>query len=174
MAVDHVRHHSKARLFPVGRLDIESSGLLLLTNDGELSNRITHPKHGIPKKYEVTVTGTIDDAALAKLRKGIYLVDERGPRPTGKRTAGIDVEVIKRDRDRTRLMLNLHEGRNRQVRRMLAALGYPVRKLRRVTLGPLSLKGLRAGEWRDLLPKEIAMLKKAVGLERPAPKSRRR
>lgn len=170
LAVDQVKHHSKARLFPVGRLDIDSSGLLLLTNDGELSNRITHPRHGVKKTYEVTVTGQIDDAALEKLRKGIFLVDERGPRPKGKRTAGIDVDVVKRDRDRTRLLLHLHEGRNRQVRRMLAALGFPVRKLRRVSLGPLALKGLRAGQWRDLLPEEVKMLRRAVGLDAPAPR----
>lgn len=161
-AVDLVRHPSRTRLFPVGRLDLDSSGLLLLTNDGELSNRMTHPRYHLPKIYEVTVRGAIAEKAMQRLERGLYLPDrERG----GKRTSKSSLEIIRRDRDRTRLVMELHEGRNRQIRRMMAQIGHPVKKLRRIQIGPMQLKGLRVGHWRDLMPREITTLRRAVGLK---------
>jgi len=163
-AIDLVKHPSRARLFPVGRLDKESSGLLLLTNDGEMANKLTHPRYGIHKTYEVTVSGRVDEDEVDKLERGIFLTDRRKG-DSAARTAGSRLKIIKRDRDRTRLLLELREGRNRQVRRMLARLGHDVKKLRRVQMGPLKLKGLKPGQWRDLLPEEIKALGRAARLQ---------
>lgn len=156
-AIDLVQHQSGARLFPVGRLDIDSSGLLLLTNDGELANRLTHPRYEIHKVYEVTVGGAVAEADLAKLEQGIYLPSKRGA--PGTRTEQSSLRMLKRDRDRTMLLMELGEGRNRQIRRMMLRLGHPVKKLRRVQMGPLRLRGLAIGEWRDLTASEVASLR---------------
>lgn len=171
-AIDLIQHHSNARLFPVGRLDMESSGLLLLTNDGELANKITHPRHGVHKAYEVTVKGQVDDDALGRLESGLFLHDRR--RGHGSKTSESRLTIIKRDRDRTRLLMELREGRNRQIRRMMADLGYSVRKLRRVRLGPLKLSGLKAGQWRELTTKELKALQKAADADRGAAKAAKR
>jgi len=180
-AIDLVKHPARARLYPVGRLDMDSSGLLLLTNDGELANRLTHPRYGVHKTYEVTVKGSLDDVAVGKLQEGLWLHDRRGG--GGSKTQSVRLKLQKRDRERTRLLMELREGRNRQIRRMMADLGYPVRKLRRVTMGPLKLKGLAPGEWRELTATELAMLRTAARrgesarseANRPrAPKPRRR
>ncbi|MCZ6836696.1 MAG: pseudouridine synthase [Planctomycetota bacterium] len=178
--VDLVRHHSRTRLYSVGRLDLDSSGLLLLTNDGELANRLTHPRYGVHKIYEVTVAGSLDDKDVQRLERGLYLTasrprNPRNPRksrssqkpqqPTkskATRTAQSSLEIIKRDRDQTRLRLELGEGRNRQIRRMMAQMGHPVKKLRRLRMGPLKLKDLQPGQWRELTPKELISLKKAA------------
>lgn len=157
-AIDLVHHPSGARLYPVGRLDIDSSGLLLLTNDGELANRLTHPRYEIHKLYEVTVGGAVGEADLAKLERGIYLPAPRGA--PGARTERSSLRISKRDRDRTQLLMELGEGRNRQIRRMMLRLGHPVKKLRRVQMGPLRLRGLAVGEWRDLTGQEVTLLKK--------------
>lgn len=156
-AVDLVSHPSHARLYPVGRLDLDSSGLLLLTNDGALANRLTHPRFEMHKGYEVMVGGRVDDAEVERLEKGIFLPgrDER----EGARTTRSRLVVLKRDAGRTLLYMELREGRNRQIRRMLATLGHPVRKLRRVRMGPLQLKGLQAGQWRELTAKELSLLR---------------
>ena len=159
-AIDLVRHPSKARLYCVGRLDQDSSGLLLLTNDGELANRLTHPRYHLPKLYEITVKGAVGDAALQRLERGLFLHDHT--RDRGSRTSRPRLRVIKRDRERTRLLMELHEGRNRQVRRMMLHVGHAVKKLRRVQVGPLKLKGLRPGEWRELKSVELASLKRAA------------
>ena len=160
LAVDLVEHPSKARLYPVGRLDIDSSGLLLLTNDGELANRLTHPRYEVHKSYEVTVRGSLTKDDVAQLERGIYLYDKR--KGDASRTQGIKLTLQKRDREKTRMILELKEGRNRQIRRMLADLHHPVKKLRRVRLGPLRLKGLAPGEWRELTKGELASLRKAA------------
>ena len=157
-AIDLVQHPSQIRLYPVGRLDADSGGLLLLTNDGDLANRLTHPRYGVHKTYEVMVKGNMDEETLDKLRRGFFLPERDRP---GRRATLAHVERIRGSRDRTALRVELREGRNRQVRRMLLAVGHPVRQLRRVSLGPLVLKGLRPGQWRDLLPAEITALKKA-------------
>ncbi|MHC4992046.1 MAG: pseudouridine synthase [Planctomycetota bacterium] len=162
-AVDLVRHPSRARLYPVGRLDLDSSGLLLLTNDGEMANRLTHPRYGVHKTYEITVRGTIDDKEMARLERGLFIDDRRTRRAS--RTGGARMRLLKRDRDRTRMRIELREGRNRQIRRMMAILGHPVKKLRRIEMGPLRLRGLRPGQWRELDRKELGALRRAAGLD---------
>ena len=159
-AIDLVQHPARGRLFPVGRLDVDSSGLLLMTNDGALANRLTHPRYHMPKVYEVTVKGEVSDQAIQKLQKGLHLAAPRGR--AGGRTAPSRLRLIRRDRNRTRLHVELREGRNRQVRRLLARVGHPVKRLRRVQVGPLKLKGLRAGEWRLLTSGELTALKQAA------------
>ena len=163
-AIDLVQHPSRARLFPVGRLDVESSGLLLLTNDGELANRLTHPRYGVHKSYEVTVDGQLDEDAVAKLQRGVFLSDRHAThgRREGKRTQGSRLKLLRRGRDRTQILMELREGRNRQVRRMMLYVGHKVRRLRRVKMGPLSLRGLRPGEWRELTDSELRTLREAA------------
>jgi pseudouridine synthase len=165
-AIDLVHHSSKARLFPVGRLDVDSSGLLLLTSDGELANRLTHPRYGIHKCYEVTVEGRLESSDLARLERGVFLQDKHSThgRKAGRRTSRSKLKIIKSARDRTRLLMELHEGRNRQIRRMMLYVGHKVRKLRRVSLGPLKLRGLKVGEWRDLTPAEVKALRRAADI----------
>lgn len=142
------------RLFVVGRLDADSSGLLLMTNDGELAERITHPRYGLAKVYRVQVRGQVAEDLPAKMRRGVYLAEGRAQ--------ASQVRVVHRARDRSSLEVTLREGRNRQVRRMLARLGHAVRELKRVQIGPLSLKGLPIGGARELSDAELAALRKAV------------
>jgi pseudouridine synthase len=168
-AIDLVQHSSRARLYPVGRLDMESSGLLLLTNDGELANRLTHPRHEVHKLYEISVAGALHEDDVRKMESGLFLSDQRvtrGRKP-GSKTSDAKLTLLKRDRDRTRLLMELGEGRNRQIRRMMAKLGYKVRKLRRVAMGPLKLKGLQPGQWRELTAFELRELRHAAGLSGP-------
>jgi pseudouridine synthase len=163
-AIDLVQHPAGPRLYPVGRLDVDSSGLLLLTNDGELANRLTHPRYGVHKVYEVTVAGSLDEAAVKKLEGGVFLSDRyttKGKKP-GRKTQRSRLKLLKRGRDRTRLLMELREGRNREIRRMMLYVGHKVKKLRRVQMGPLKMSGLRPGHWRELLPKELAALRKAA------------
>jgi 23S rRNA pseudouridine2605 synthase len=139
-----------ARLYPVGRLDVDSSGLILLTNDGELAHRLTHPRFEVPKTYRVAVArGPVDEAALRRLRRGVELEDGR--------TAPARVQAIAPGT----LEITIREGRNRQVRRMCEAVGHPVRKLERVAFGPLGLDGLRTGAHRRLSDAEVAALASA-------------
>jgi len=162
---DIVQHHSGTRIFPIGRLDMESQGLLLLTNDRQLTNQLTHPKHEVSKVYEVSVKGTVEKETLEKLRKGIFISDvhtRHDEKQTARRAKVELVELIRTDRGKSLLRIELSEGRNRQIRRILAIVGHPVKRLRRTQSGPLELKGLRTGQWRDLLPQEIAAIKQAV------------
>ncbi|MBI1373097.1 MAG: pseudouridine synthase [Phycisphaera sp.] len=146
------------RLFCVGRLDAESTGLVLMTDDGPLANHLMHPRYEVPKTYLVTVRGELADADIAKLHKGILLSEKRsGGMVKAKAEA---VRLIKRDRERTRLEITLTEGRNREIRRMLARRGHKVRRLQRVALGPLRLKGVAAGDWRALTRAEVFALRK--------------
>lgn len=138
------------RLYPVGRLDLDSEGALLLTNDGELAHRFTHPRFHLPKTYLVEVEGRIEAGAVERLRRGIMLED--GP------TSPAEVELRGFGRGTSRLQVTLYEGRKRQLKRMLAAVGHPVRRLRRVGIGPLDLRGLRPGEYRELTEAELAGL----------------
>lgn len=173
-AIDLVPHPKRVRLFPVGRLDVDSSGLIVLTNDGALAARLTHPRYGIKKEYEVTVRGELSDKALKRLRRGMMLADRRSRgRVKAKKASASKVEVLHRDRERTRLRVVLAEGRNRQVRRMMARLGHPVRKLRRLRIGPLNLKGLRPGQWRDLSPWEVEQLLRVTNRESRQPPRRK-
>ncbi len=143
-----------ARLFPVGRLDEESTGLLLLTNDGELAQRLTHPRYGVPKTYYAEVRGRVSDDLPARMKAGVYFAEGRA--------SASEVEIAHRGHDRSALRITLREGRNRQVRRMLVRLGHPVKKLKRVQIGPLSLRGLPVGAARRLTPKELAALRAAA------------
>jgi 23S rRNA pseudouridine2605 synthase len=140
---------TSARLYPVGRLDADSTGLLLLTNDGELANQLTHPRYEVPKTYRARLRSPLSDRDLERLRHGVELED--GP------TAPAQVRCLA-DRE---IEVVLREGRNRQVRRMLEAVGNEVLALRRVRFGPLGLGGLREGEGRRLSPEEIAELRSA-------------
>jgi len=161
---DLVDHPSSEHLFPVGRLDYDTVGLILMTNDGTLANRLTHPRYGVPKTYRALVKGALDDEAAKELERGIYLAQRKsGQTIGGSRTARVELEVLHRERDRTTIELTLREGRNRQVRRMLAAVGYPVRSLERVGMGPVRLKGLARGAWRELTRDETRALKRAAG-----------
>jgi 23S rRNA pseudouridine2605 synthase len=144
------------RVFPVGRLDRETEGLLLVTNDGELANRLTHPRHGVEKEYLAEVDGAPTERHLARLRRGVDLED--GPaRP-------IAVRSVSRAGGRTAIRLVMGEGRKREVRRMLDAVGLPVRRLVRLRVGPVKLGRLRAGEIRDLTTDEVRGLYRAAGL----------
>jgi len=158
-AIDLLPPGLPGRVYPVGRLDAESKGLLLLTNDGELTNQLTHPRYGVSKTYRAVVSGSVDGRDLQALEKGVWLADPH----TGKgfRTAPVQIKIGNRSRDKTILELTLREGRNRQVRRMLAKLGHKVRDLTRVRFGPLTLKGLSPGDFRVLLPREVRELKAA-------------
>jgi 23S rRNA pseudouridine2605 synthase len=142
--VDHT-----ARVVPVGRLDADTTGALLLTNDGELSHRLAHPSHEIDKVYVADVDGIVTRAALAALEQGVELDDGRTAPATAKRLGPSRVE------------LTIHEGRKHQVKRMLAAVGHPVRHLHRSVYAGLTLEGVGAGPWRELEPAEIARLQRS-------------
>jgi 23S rRNA pseudouridine2605 synthase len=140
---------------PVGRLDMESEGLLLFTNDGELANRLTHPRYKVDKEYEVVVTGHPDEKDLERLRKGVYI--------EGGTTAPAEVERKGQVTGTTQtLRITIHEGRKRQVRLMCDAIGHPVVNLKRVRIGPLVLRKLPRGACRMLTQSELAELRKAV------------
>lgn len=161
--LDLVDHPSKARLFPVGRLDYDTVGLILLTNDGAFANKLTHPRFGVAKTYRAVVKGSIADENVAALEEGIYLAERKEGHTVGAtRTARVRIRVVRRDRERSVLELQLHEGRNRQVRRMLASVGCPVKKLERVAMGPVQLKGIARGEWRELDRHELRALRTAA------------
>lgn len=141
------------RLYPVGRLDATSEGLILLTNDGKLANRLTHPRYGHDKEYRVLVRGQPSDATLDKWARGVYL--------DGRRTAPARVQRLKLERDATWLRIVLREGRKRQIRRVAASLGHPVLRLIRECIGPLHLGQLKPGEWRHLSAREVRALRAA-------------
>ena len=142
------------RVYPVGRLDYNTEGLLLLTNDGELAQKLTHPSYEIRKTYRVKVLGIVPLAKLDKLRMGVELEDGL--------TAPATVDLIGYDRERgmTEFNITIHEGRNRQVRRMCDVIGFPVRDLQRTKIGPLALRGLGRGKIRELDDDEVQLLMK--------------
>jgi 23S rRNA pseudouridine2605 synthase len=151
---------SEARLYPVGRLDVDSTGLVLLTNDGELANRLLHPRYEVPRTYRALVTGRPSKRALEELRQGVDL-DDGTTHPARARV----VDSSGRD---SVVELTIHEGRNRIVRRMLEAVGYPVRALERTAFGPVQLGRLRPGDARKLRPPEVEALRRATGLAESA------
>ena len=157
-AIDLLPPNFATRVYPVGRLDAESKGLLLLTNDGDLTNRLTHPRYGVPKTYRAVVDGLMTPKVVQELEKGIWMADKSGK---GFKTGRSHVKIAKRSRDRSVLEITIREGRNRQVRRMLAALGHKVRDLTRIRMGPLKLEGLAPGQFRHLSPRELSQLRKA-------------
>ena len=138
------------RLFPVGRLDYDSEGLLLLTNDGDLMNRLLHPSFEIPKSYLTKVSNSVSDEEMKTLRKGVMI--------EGRMTSPASVRLIRHDTFSTDLLITIHEGRNRQVRKMIDAIGHQVVRLKRVRFGPLQLGDLPSGMWRKLTDDEIAKL----------------
>jgi pseudouridine synthase len=147
-------------VYPVGRLDFDSEGLLLLTNDGDLAARLTHPRHEIRREYEAQLLGVPDDRDLERLRSGIVI--------DGQRTGPADVRVRPRhagDREHdtasTTIRVAIREGRNRQIRKMCEAIGHPVTRLRRVAIGPITDPQLKPGEWRELSAGEVKALKTA-------------
>ena len=146
----------RPRVVPVGRLDADTTGALLLTNDGKLAHRLAHPRYGVEKVYEVEVEGVPSPDALAALRSGVELEDGR--------TAPAEARVLRRRTGASILELTLHEGRKHQVKRMCAAVGHPARRLHRSRYAGLRLRGLAAGESRPLTRAEIAALRGAAGL----------
>jgi 23S rRNA pseudouridine2605 synthase len=148
--VDLVGHES--RVVPVGRLDVDTSGALVLTNDGDLAHRLAHPRYGVEKTYVADVQGDLTPAVVSSLASGVELED------------GVTAPARVRQLGRSRVELVLHEGRNRQVRRMLEALGHPATRLRRTAYAGLDLRGIEPGLWRELTRDEVAALRKLVGL----------
>ncbi len=148
------------RVFPVGRLDYATEGLIVLTNDGDLAHALTHPSRGVEKEYLVEVEGAPTASAVRALREGVALDDGR--------TAPARAHVVQRHGGSTALMLVIHEGRNRQVRRMCEAVGHPVTRLVRTRIGPVADRSLQPGLWRPLTATEVIALRAAaLGLEAP-------
>jgi 23S rRNA pseudouridine2605 synthase len=156
-AIDLLPPDFRHRVYPVGRLDADSKGLLLLTNDGELTNQLTHPRYGVAKTYRATVDGRMSPEAVDRLQSGIWLAD-RGK--GGFKTGRSRIHVVKRLRDKSVLEITIREGRNRQVRRMLAQAGHKVRDLTRVKMGPLTLHNLPVGSVRTLTARELKELRR--------------
>jgi len=140
-------------IYPVGRLDFESEGLLILTNDGDLAARLTHPSHGVTRVYEARVAGIPDARDIERLSRGI-VIDGRRTEP-----AQLELRPGRRDADKATIVLTIREGRNRQVRRMCEAIGHPVIHLRRVAIGPIRDKNLKVGQWRNLTDQEVQRLR---------------
>ena len=151
-----------ARLYPVGRLDKDSEGILLMTNDGEFANYIMHPRHHIPKTYRVTVREQVGEEQLIALSTGVTLDD-------GAETAPAQVSVEVAEPNRTVLRMTIHEGKNRQIRRMCEAVGLTVARLRRVSVGPVKLGMMKPGEYRALTAVELKAIRNAVSIEPDAP-----
>jgi 23S rRNA pseudouridine2605 synthase len=152
--VDLVDHD--VRVVPVGRLDVETTGALLLTNDGELAHRLAHPKYEVEKVYEAAVEGEPPDEALRRLAEGVELED------------GLTAPAEVRRVGPSAIELSIHEGRNRQVRRMLEGVGHPVRRLHRSRYAGLTVDGLAPGEWRELVPSDIDHLRRVVSRDDPS------
>ncbi|MBN9501831.1 MAG: hypothetical protein BGO01_06490 [Armatimonadetes bacterium 55-13] len=146
------------QLKPVGRLDMDTEGLLLCTNDGDLAHRLAHPSFGIEKEYQAIVEGIPTDKALNDLRRGVFI--------EGRRTAPAKIEVIHAEErsNTTGLRITIHEGRKRQIRLMCELVGFPVKSLKRIRIGPLRLKGMRPGECRLLGVQEVNELRRLVSL----------
>ena len=142
------------RVYPVGRLDKDSEGLLLFTNDGEFANNMTHPSKHVSKNYRVTIRPEITDEQIALMMSGMMI--------DGKKTLPADVKVLQKYPDRTVLEVTLCEGRNRQIRKMCEALDLEVARLKRTSIGSVRLGMLQQGKWRDLTPQEVASLKRSV------------
>jgi pseudouridine synthase len=157
---------SLGRLYPVGRLDFNTEGLLLLTNDGELTNIVTSAKNKIPKLYKVKVKGAPADKAIERLRRGVVIGE-------GERMARAEVRRLRDSGSNAWFEVTLFEGRNQQIRRMFDAIGHSVIKLVRSRIGPLEIGPLRTGQWRYLNPREVALLKAPAARARPQGKTRR-
>ena len=141
-------------VYPVGRLDFDSEGLLILTNDGDLAARLTHPRHGVARVYDVHVLGDLDRHDVERLAKGVTI--------DGRRTSPADVKSM----GPSHLLITIREGRNRQVRKMCEAIGHPVSALKRVAIGPIKDARLKLGQWRDLSDDEVRRLQRAAAAAR--------
>ena len=150
-AIDMITDRNKGRIYTVGRLDEDTVGLVILTSDGDFANLVMHPRYGVSKTYMVKIVGQIDDASLTKIREGIFLSDGR--------TAGARVLVKKRSARQSTLLVTLHEGKNREVRRVFARFGWKVSSLRRIRIGELTDRGLKVGHWRSLKASEVQVLR---------------
>ncbi|HTR81866.1 MAG TPA: pseudouridine synthase [Bacteroidota bacterium] len=150
---------TRERIFPVGRLDRNTTGVLLFTNDGELAHRLMHPSHQIEKTYHVEVTGSIEQKDIEKMKKGVHLEDGK--------TSPARISPVPGTKNKN-LVITIHEGRNRQVRRMLESLGYEVKRLERIEYAGLTSEGLGRGRWRYLSRPEVDRLKRAAGISRHA------
>jgi 23S rRNA pseudouridine2605 synthase len=154
-ALDYLPQRARdRRLFTIGRLDVDSEGALVLTNDGELCHLVSHPRFGVTKTYRVEVEGVPTDETIERMRKGVWLAEGR--------TGEVDVRVLHRATDRALLLITLNEGRKRELRRLCARFGHEVRRLVRVAIGPIELGELRSGEVRALSPAEVDALRAAA------------
>lgn len=147
--MDHFKDFP-VRLYPVGRLDFDSEGLLLLTNDGDLTRRLTHPSFEVDKRYIARVSNRVSEEGLRMLRGGVVI--------DGRKTAPAKVSVLRQDAFSTDILITIHEGRNRQIRKMVEAIGHQVVRLKRVQYGPVTLGNMKRGEWRDLTEAELKAL----------------
>lgn len=148
----------RRRVFCVGRLDAETTGLILITNDSELTNRLTHPRYGVAKRYVATVKGKVEHAQLERLKRGVHLAEGK------MRVSG--VKVLKRGTRESTVEIILKQGINRQIRRMLAHVGLDVKNLKRTRIGRIEIRGLGIGSCRPLTAKEVSYLRTLTGLER--------
>ncbi len=144
----------RKRVFPVGRLDYDAEGVLILTNDGELANRLIHPRHNIPKRYHVKVKDIPDCRDIKRLERGIYLEDGK--------TLPARAKIIKETKENSWIEITVYEGRNRLIKRMCMAIGHPVAKLKRIEFAGIKLGNMKSGSYRELTPKEMDLLKKKI------------
>ncbi|MCP5096714.1 MAG: rRNA pseudouridine synthase [Chloroflexi bacterium] len=154
-------------LYPVGRLDKPSAGLMLMTNDGDIAHKLTHPRYGHDKQYHVVVEGALSDETARKWARGGMPLD-------GRFTIPAEVEVVRRQKQFTQLKITMREGRKRQIRRLANMFGHPARELIRERIGPIHLGNLKTGQWRHLSPEEVAKLRKSVADKKPVKKQRKR
>jgi 23S rRNA pseudouridine2605 synthase len=161
-AIDLINDRAKGRIYTVGRLDEESKGLIILTNDGEFANRVMHPRYGVLKTYMVKLRGRIEDDDVQKVREGVYLAE-------GKMGAS-RVLIKRRTRETSQLEITLREGKNREIRRVFHSVGYKVMELRRVSIGNIQDRKLRVGYWRFLTTEEVEGLIQISQGEEPEPK----
>jgi len=150
---------SPVRIFCVGRLDMDTTGAIILTNDSELANRLTHPRYELAKTYEVRIKGRIQGDDLEKLKKGVWLAEGK--------TSKAAVKVVKRTRDESLVQITIREGLNRQIRRIMAKIGFRPKALRRTKIGNLTTKGIPIGGYKELSNSQINYLKKTTGLSPP-------
>ena len=147
----------RERIVCVGRLDIDTTGAIILTNDSELVNRLTHPKYELPKTYQIVVRGRVEGTDVEKLKKGVWLAEGK--------TQGAAVKIIRRSHAETTLQVVISQGLNRQIRRMFSQLGFKVKLLKRTQIGDIVLKGIAAGNYKRLTKPQLAYLKRATGME---------
>jgi 23S rRNA pseudouridine2605 synthase len=168
-AIDLLPTDLPGRVYPVGQLDAQSKGLVLLTNDGELTNGLTHPRYGIPKTYRAIIDGHITPEEIAELERSVWIADPKMGQ--GFKTGRSHITIVKRLQENSVLDITIREGRTREIRRILAKLGHKVREFTRIKMGPLTLDGLKPGQFRQLTPKEVKQLRAAT--EKPTEKAPR-